>query len=224
MDGGESDTVRPRPKGKRMTMDSTTAGIYIHEVRNQCSYVQASLEMFNQAMEKGQPIAILYSAQNMLQHAATLARTLFPLGDKGKENAEAMREMLAIDDSHALNNEQLLHIWDQPEDRMVDWIENSRDRFVVMDYVGPFGMVGDQKVEGMKQSDVFRQIDPENLNFIFRGEVFALQGIAHAVADIDARVKQLHDQMFPDAKGAAGNGANGADAPESGTPDSGGNA
>jgi hypothetical protein len=190
-----------------MTIDSTTASIYVHEIRNQCNYVQASLEMFNQAMEKGQPVAILYSAQNMLQHAATLARTLFPLRNKAAKHAEALRGMLAIDDSHALNNKQLLHIWDNPEDRMEDWIEKSRERFVVMDYVGPFGMVGDQQVEGLQQSDVFRQVDPDNLNFIFRGEVFALQGIAHAVADIDARIKQLHEQMFPEAKGTADNGA-----------------
>lgn len=211
-----------------MTMDSTVAGIYIHEVRNQCTYVQASLEMFNQAMEKGQPIAILYSAQNMLQHAATLARTLFPLRNKAAKHAEAMREMLAIDDSHALNNKQLLHVWDNPEDRMEDWIAKSRDRFVVMDYVGPFGKVGEQEVEGLRQSDVFRQVDPDNLNFIFRGEVFAMQALAHAVADIDMRIKQLHEQMFPEAKSSVGSldgkTADGSDAPESGTPESGGNA
>jgi len=218
MDGAKSDNNRLRPRGKYMTMDSTVAGIYIHEVRNQCTYVQASLEMFNQAMEKGQPIAILYSAQNMVQHAATLARTLFPLRNKAARNAEAMRELLAIDDSHALNNKQLIHMWDHPEDRMEDWIEKSRDRFVVMDYVGPFGMVGEQEVQGLQQSDVFRQVDPDNLNFIFRGEAFALQGIAHAVADIDARIKQLHEQMFPDAKSLAGNGT---DAPESETPEPG---
>ena len=206
-----------------MTMDSTVAGLYIHEVRNQCTYVQASLEMFNQAMEKGQPIAILYSAQNMLQHAATLARTLFPLRNKAAKHAEAMREMLAIDDSHALNNKQLLHIWDAPEDRMEDWIEKSRDRFVVMDYVGPFGRVGEQEVEGLRQSDVFRQLDPDNLNFIFRGEVFAMQALAHAVADIDVRIKQLHEQMFPEAKSSVGS-LDGKTADGSGTPESGGNA
>ena len=182
-----------------MAIDSTTASIYVHEIRNQCAYVQASLEMFNQAMEKGQTIAILYSAQNMLQHSATLARTLFPMRSKAAKNAKALREMLAIDDSHPINNKQLLHVWDSPDDRMEEWIEKSRDRFVVMDFVGPFGTVGDQPVEGMKQSDVFRQIDPENLNFIFRGDAFALQSVAHAVADIDQRIKQLHEQMFPEA-------------------------
>ncbi len=201
-----------------MTIDSTTASIYVHEIRNQCAYVQASLEMFNQAMEKGTPIAILYSAQNMLQHSATLARTLFPIRSKATKNARDLREMLAINDSHPINNKQLLHVWDSPEDRMEEWIEKSRDRFVVMDFVGPFGTVGDQKVEGMKQSDVFRQVDPETLNFIFRGDAFALQAIAHAVADIDMRVKQLHEQMFPDAKGsgmvAGGQAADGTAAAE----------
>jgi hypothetical protein len=185
-------------------IDSTTAGIYIHEIRNQCGYVQASLEMFNQAMEKGATIAILYSAQNMLTHSSMLARTLFPIRHKAAKHAEGVREMLGIDDKHPLNNKQLLHVWDAPEDRMEDWIEGSRDRFVLMDYVGPFGVVGDKQVEGMKQSDVFRQIDPDNLNFIFRGDAFALQAIAHAVADIDQRVKELHKQMFPEAMESTG--------------------
>ena len=189
---------------KTSTIDSTTAGIYIHEIRNQCAYVQASLEMFNQAMEKDATIAILYSAQNMLQHSSTLARTLFPVRKAGAKNEQAMREMLGIDTGHPLNDKPLLRVCNDPEERMIEWIDNSRDRFVVMDYVGPFGVVGDQPVEGMKQSDVFRHIDPATLNFIFRGDSFALQGIANAVADIDARIKQLHDQMFPDAKESTG--------------------
>lgn len=185
-------------------IDSTTAGIYVHEIRNQCAYVQASLEMFNQAMEKGATIAILYSAQNMLTHSGTLARTLFPVRHRAAKHAESLRQMLGIDDKHPLNNKQLLHVWDAPEDRMEDWIEGSRERFVLMDYVGPFGVVGDKQVAGMKQSDVFRQVDPENLNFIFRGDGFALQSIAHAVADIDQRVKELHKRMFPEASESVG--------------------
>lgn len=182
-------------------LDSTTAQIYIHELRNQCAYVEASLEMFNQAMEKGATIGILYSAQNMLMHSGLVARTLFPIRHRSAKHAESLREMLQIDDKHPLNNKQLLKVWDFPEDRMEDWIEGSRDRFMLMDYVGPFGMVEDKKVADMRASDVFRQVDPETLNFVFRGDVFALQGIAHAVADINERVKQLHQMMFADAGG-----------------------
>ena len=185
-------------------IDSTTAGIYVHELRNQCAYVQASLEMFNQAMEKGATIGILYSAQNMLMHSAMVARTLFPVRHKAAKHAESLREMLQIDDKHPLNNKQLVKVWDFPEDRMEDWIEGSRDRFVLMDYVGPFGMVDDKKVEGMRAGDVFRQVDPETLNFVFRGDVFALQGIAHAVADINERVNQIHKAMFPEASQSTG--------------------
>ena len=185
-------------------MDSTTASIYVHELRNQCGYVQASLEMFNQAMEKGAIIGILYSAQNMLMHSAMVARTLFPVRHRSAKHAEALREMLQIDDKHPLNNKQLQKVWDFPEDRMEDWIEGSRDRFILMDYVGPFGMVDDKKVEDMRASDVFRQVDPETLNFVFRGDVFALQGIAHAVADINERVKQIHKAMFPEASESTG--------------------
>jgi hypothetical protein len=217
-------------------IDSTTAGIYVHEIRNQCAYVQASLEMFNQAMEKGATIGILYCAQNMLTHSAMVARTLFPVRHKAAKHAESLREMLQIDDKHPLNNKQLLKVWDFPEDRMEDWIEGSRDRFVLMDYVGPFGMVDDKKVEGMRAGDVFRQVDPETLSFVFRGDVFALQGIAHAVADINERVNQVHKQMFPETSQPVGTldgksptppkaDGEGAGSPESETdsePDSGG--
>lgn len=178
-------------------MDANTAAIYIHELNNQCNYVEASLKLFNQSLEQKAPVGLFFSGQSFLIYASQVARMLWPIRTKAAKSAETLRGMLGIGDNHPLNDKKLLHIWDFPEDRFEEWISRTRGRFVVMDLIGPYGTAGGKPVDKLKESDVFRQFDPETRKLYYRGDVFDLQTIASATADIAARTRRVHQQFFP---------------------------
>jgi hypothetical protein len=198
-------------------MDANTAAIYIHELNNQCNFVEASLKLFNQALEQRAPVAVFYAGQSFLTYTSHIARILWPVRVKAVRSAEELRGLLAVGEDHPLNDKKLLHVWDHPEERLEDWIAKTRGRYVIMDQIGPFGVAGGKPLESLKEGDIFRQYDPATNLLYYRGDVFDLQRIASGAADIAARTRRLHQQFFPapPKKDEPATAASPADAPAS---------
>ncbi len=177
-----------------MSMDANTFALYTHELRNQCMYAEAALNLFNQALEKESKTGAFFAAQNFLTSVSQISRLLWPNRVKAKRRGEFLRQALGIPAEYPLNDDRLRNLWDLADEKTDDWITASKNQVIAVDFIGPIEALGDKRP---KDEHIYRLYEPTTHRLYFRGEVFNLQQIASRVAEIAARVNQAHDQLFP---------------------------
>lgn len=176
------------------SMDANTFALYIHELRNQCMYTEAALGLFNQSMEKQAKTGVFFAAQCFLTSASQVVRLLWPIRAKAKRRGEFLRRALNLPDDFPLADDRLRNLWDLADEKTDDWIQGSKNQMIAYDFLGPKESLGEKTP---KDEHIYRLYDPSKSHFYFRGEVFNLQAIASGIAAINARVNQVHDQLFP---------------------------
>lgn len=183
------------------SMDANTFALYIHELRNQCMYTEAALGLFNQSMEKQMKTGAFFAVQSFLTSASQVVRLLWPNRAKAKRRGEFLRRALSLPDDFPLSDDRLRNLWDLADEKTDDWIQGSKNQVIAFDFLGPVEALGDKKP---KDEHIYRLFDPKTSRFYYRGEVFNLQAIASGIAAINARVGQVHDQLFPKKEGEDG--------------------
>src|SRR5690606_34945660 len=143
-----------------------------------------------------------FAAQSFLTSASQVVRLLWPNRAKAKRRGEFLRRALSLPDDFPLADDRLRNLWDLADEKTDDWIQGSKNQVIAFDFLGPLEDLGDKRP---KDEHIYRLFDPKTSRFYYRGEVFNLQAIASGIAAINARVNQVHDQLFP-KKAAEGNG------------------
>lgn len=176
-------------------MDQNTLSIYIHELRNQCSHMQAAFNLFNQAANAGQGQGVLYGGQMILVPASQIASLLWPTRARARSRGEALRKVLQLQEKHALNDRRLSEIWERADEKTEEWINNTKGKQVIFDLVGDPATVGDGTTS---DECVYRGYNPANQVFTYRGVAFNLPALARAVSDVAGRVNAVYRQLFPE--------------------------
>lgn len=176
-------------------MDQNTLSIYIHELRNQCYHLQASFNIFNQAVTNGQERAILFGAQMILMPASQISSLLWPTRARARGRGEAIRKALQLNEKHALNDRRLSEIWERSDEKTEEWISDTKGAQVVFDFVGDPSTIGDGTTT---TRSVFRGFNPNNRVYTYRGVDFNLPALANAATDVAGRVNALYRQLFPE--------------------------
>lgn len=184
-----------------LSMDANTFALYIHELRNQCMYSEAALNLFNQSMEKKMKTGAFFAAQSFLTSASNVARLLWPARAKAKRRGETLRAALGLPEKFPLADDRLLKLWDYADEKTDDWIQASRDQVIAFDFLGPKSALGEKQPE---DKHIYRLYDPETSHLYYRGEVFNLQEIASQIAGVSAQINKAHDQLFPKKEGEEG--------------------
>lgn len=176
-------------------MDKTTLALFVHELRNQCSYVEASLAIFNQALEQRASTAVFFSAQSTLLAASQIGSILWPRRARARKRGEAIRTVLQLADKHPLNDKRLTALWEHADEKLEDWIGRTKGEQIVFDHLGPI-----TDFDSMEISDegFYRLYDPSTMTFYYRGDGYKIQAIADSISDIYSRVNAIHKQMFPE--------------------------
>ena len=177
-----------------LSMDANTFALYVHELRNQCMYTEAALQLFNQSMEKKAKAGAFFATQALLTSASQVVRLLWPSRAKAKRRGEFLRRALGLADDFPLADDRLRNLWDLADEKTEDWINASKNQVIAFDFLGPKEALGDKTP---KDEHIYRLYDPQTSRLYYRGEVFNLQAIASGIAAINARVNQAHDQLFP---------------------------
>jgi len=177
-------------------MDRASLAIFIHELRNQCVYTEASFRVFNQSIQQNNMAGAFYAVQSTLLCATQIASLLWPAGARAKKRGEALREVLDLPEKHPLNDKRLTALWEYGDERLEDWIGATKGEKVIFDHIGSLEELNKQVpvVEG----NIFRLYDPTTMTFYYRGDGFKMQAIADSISAIYTRVIGLHRQMFPD--------------------------
>ncbi len=175
-------------------MDNHSLAIYVHELRNLLFNIQGSFNLFNTSMTQQQSGGILYSGQLVLNPVSQLAALLWPTRARSRARGEKLREILQLPEKHMLNDRRLIEIMERNDERMDEWISQTKGERVVVDFVGDIAQLGpDMKVEG-----IYRAYDPKTLVFYYRGVGFNLKGIADHVQNLAQRINAVYAQMFPE--------------------------
>ncbi len=175
-------------------MDNNTLAIYIHELRNQCTHLQASFDIFNQSVKNNRQSGILYGGQLILTAGSQIAGILWPSRARARTRGESIRKALQLPEKHPLNDRRLSEINERPDEKLEDWIASTRGEQIVFDLVGdPLAMDGGT----VKETSVYRAYNPEKGIFFYRGTAYSMQAIAKALADVANRIQALFKQIFP---------------------------
>lgn len=177
-------------------MDNNTLSIYVHELRNQANFVEASFSLFNQALQGNNGIAVLYSAQNIMASSSQIAGLLWPSRARNRSRGESLRKVLDLPEKHPLNDRRLTEMHEAPDQKLEDWIGRTRGQKIVFDFIGPVSRIPAE--EGLTEANFFRAYDPETKVFYYRGVAYNLESVAKAIGAVGSRVIQLHRQMFPE--------------------------
>ncbi len=178
-------------------MDNNTLSIYIHELRNQCLHMQASFDLFNQAMQNRTGPAILFAGQMVLMPASNISALLWPSRARARGRGENLRKVLQLPQKHPLDDRRLSELLEHTDMKLEEWITTTKGKQIVFDYVGnPEQLEGEEGPMG--EESFYRVYNPETHVYYYRGVGYNLQAIANAVADVGARVNAVYRQMFPE--------------------------
>ena len=176
-------------------MDQNTLSIYIHELRNQCLHMQASFNLFNQAVNAGQSQGVLYGGQMILMPASQISSLLWPTRARARGRGEALRKVLQLTEKHALNDRRLSEIWERSDEKTEEWINKTKGQNVIFDLVGDPAAVSDG---ALTSESVYRGYNPANQIFTYRGVAYNLPALANAVSDVAGRVNAMYRHLFPE--------------------------
>jgi len=177
-------------------MDVNNLAIYIHELRNQAHYTEGSFGLFNQALQGGNTLGVLYAAQNILFASSQISSLLWPTRARNRSRGEGLRKALQLAEKHALNDRRLSELWEHSDQKTEDWIARTKGKKIIFDFIGPLSQFSPEEVP---EDDCFyRAYDPETRLFYFRGTAYNMPAIANAVGDVGGRVVQAHRQLFPE--------------------------
>ncbi|WP_417319814.1 hypothetical protein [Emcibacter sp.] len=186
-------------------MDLNVVGMHIHELRNQCRFIEANVGVLNQSLEKQAPVGIFFALQGIMTSANQLARILWTPRKGGKERATKLREMLGLPEKHPLNNESILSLWDYSDEANDQWIAQSKDEYILYDFIGD---IANSQHKDVEMKNIFRAFDLVAKIYTFRGVGYNMDALLKAIGDVSNRVNQIHVRMFPEQwKQADENGA-----------------
>jgi len=176
-------------------MENATLALFVHELRNQCMYTEASFRVFNQSLEQRSSTGVFFAAQATLLCASQLSSVLWPTKARARKRGEKIREVLQLPEKHPLSDKRLATAFDYGDEKFDDWVGTTKGRQVVFDHLGP---IEPFLKAGVQEECIYRLYDPSTMTLYFRGEGFNMQAIANAISDIYTRLTALHMQMFPD--------------------------
>lgn len=180
-------------------MDNNTLAIYIHELRNQCLHTQASFDLFNQSVMNKAATGVLYGGMMILMPGSQIASILWPTRARSRGRGEALRKALQLPEKHPLNDRRLAELWEHSDEKLEEWIANTKGQQVIFDYVGDPAEVGDGNTP---EGSIFRAYNPNTHTYYYRGVGYNLQAVAKAISDVGGRVNAVYRQMFPERAAA----------------------
>lgn len=176
-------------------MDMNVIGLHIHELRNQCRFIEASIGILNQSMEKQASVGVFFALQNIMLGTNQISRLLWTPRKKGKERAASLRQTLDLPEKYPLNNDGILTLADHADEANDQWISQSKDQYVLYDFIGDIDNSPHKEVE---TKNIFRAFDTSTKIYTYLGTSFNLEALLKAVGDVSNRVNQIHKRLYPD--------------------------
>lgn len=121
---------------------------------------------------------IWYSVHNLLSHAGSISRILWPPWAKYEQRGTEMRKNLGIDDAHSFSDRDMRDAFEHFDDRVEEWEKESGTLNFSDLNIGPLGAVT------MPSSrDILRHYDPYRRWICFRGKIYQLDDVVRSIQE-----------------------------------------
>lgn len=202
-------------------MDDFLKGVYVSEVKKQCEFGLAAVKYLNHALQQvnNRELArdesqfyyseVFRQIHSLLTHASNVSRMFWPPSPKQKKNetdqdyenrllkidkvvrGRVLKVEYGLDDSNPLKNRTLRDHLEHYDERLDHWRNNSVNRNIVSDTIGP-----PNAIVGLAETDMMRWFDPTRNVFKFRGEEYDLQGIAASIDQLLPISRKLEEDLW----------------------------
>jgi len=202
-------------------MDDFLKGVYVSEVKKQCEFGLAAVKYLNHALQQLQNrelardesqfyhSEVFRQIHSLLTHASNISRMFWPPSPKQKQNetdqdfedrllkidkvvrGRVLKVEYGLDDSNPLKNRTLRDHLEHYDERLDHWRNNSVNRNIVSDTIGP-----PNAIVGPAETDMMRWFDPTRNVFKFRGEEYDLQGIAASIDQLLPISRKLEEDLW----------------------------
>ena len=202
-------------------MDDFLKGVYVSEVKKQCEFGLAAVKYLNHALQQLQNrelardesqfyhSEVFRQIHSLLTHASNISIMFWPPSPKQKQNetdqdfedrllkidkvvrGRVLKVEYGLDDSNPLKNRTLRDHLEHYDERLDHWRNNSVNRNIVSDTIGP-----PNAIVGPAETDMMRWFDPTRNVFKFRGEEYDLQGIAASIDQLLPISRKLEEDLW----------------------------
>ncbi|MBL4602748.1 MAG: hypothetical protein JKY84_08385 [Emcibacteraceae bacterium] len=176
-------------------MDLNKIGLHIHELRNQFSYIEGNIGIFNQALENSSSIGVFMSLQSIFGATMQVSRLLWAPRKKGKARADALRKFLGVPEEHPLNNKDIQTLFDFCDEENEEWVKKTAGKHILYDYIGDLG-ASEHKDTNIEY--IFRSFDTKDKIYVYRGKGFNMNAVTESLKSISDAVNKAHYHLFPD--------------------------
>ncbi|TGV17062.1 hypothetical protein E5N72_17675 [Pseudoalteromonas sp. MEBiC 03607] len=202
-------------------MDDFLKGVYVREIKKQCEFGLAAVKYLNHALQQlhNQELSqeerqfyhseVFRQIHSLLTHASNVSRMFWPPIPRQKQNetdqnyenriltidkvvrGRALKGEYGLDDNNPLKNRKLRDHLEHYDERLDHWRNNSINRNIVSDTIGP-----PNAIVGPAESDMMRWFDPTRNVFKFRGEEYDLQSITTSIDQLLLRSRNLEEELW----------------------------
>ncbi|MDG1857536.1 MAG: hypothetical protein P8I94_00450 [Emcibacteraceae bacterium] len=176
-------------------MDLNKVGLHINELRNQFSYIEIGVGLFNQSLEKNSVTGAFFALQSIFESASHVSKTLWAPRKKGRARSEALRKFLGAPDDHPLNNKDIQSLFDYSDEANEQWIKDTTGKYILMDYIGDLAESPHKDVE---IANIFRSFDTKGKIYVYRGVGFHMENVMLSLKTLSDAVNKAHYHIFPD--------------------------
>ncbi|MGP9678622.1 hypothetical protein ACT3TC_08295, partial [Halomonas sp. AOP27-A1-41] len=143
------------------------------------------------------PGAHLHLVENeMRTRPSNMSKIFWPpqtKGNKGEQRrlrGEILREKLGLpDQGHFLCDRNIRNHLEHYDERLDDWRENSPERHILSDMIGPPSAIG-----GIDPQNMMRGYAPSTHSFNFRGESYDIQQLADTIVLINEQISDFESE------------------------------
>ena len=166
-------------------MDDQLLQLLIREIRLQCRF---ALFAYNDLQEALRPLDIeraFFFVHAFLSHAANVSKLLWPSRSASKVRGERLRSELSIINGSPIELRSFRNHLEHYDERLEDWASSSQRRNIVDMNVMPR-----TAIFGVDEGDFHRNLNPQNMEFYFRGEGYDLPSVARELETIENTAKK----------------------------------
>ncbi|MBM3883693.1 MAG: hypothetical protein FJ387_28965 [Verrucomicrobia bacterium] len=166
-------------------MDKTRAYRLVEEVRLQCRFAQLAYQNLRAAVNTPDTERVFVHAHSVAQHAVNVARLLWPERAASAARGEFLRSELKATDTTPLRGRELLAQAKPSDEQYEDWVATLDNANYVDLNIMP------QTALGPGKQDTFqRSLDPDLLQFQFRGETCDLAKLVEEIRRLEGTCQQ----------------------------------
>ena len=182
-------------------MDDFLLRLYLEQAKEECERAFSAIKALNAALGSNGELDPFVPAQAIIHHAAAVSKIFWPPGSRDKfarkraqRRSETLRSELGLVSPHPVQARTLRDHFEHFDERLDAWVEQSKNRNIVKQLVGPRTAIGG---DAIADTDIIHHYDPAAKTYAFRGEKFDIQALAAGLDDLFLKIEARLSLIWP---------------------------